>query len=120
MLDVDAVIWEMEVGLVLALVRRGGIVLVGCFVFVGDAVEIEVVRDLAFLVTLDLLALQGTDVVAASAPKSTSMTHFETRQCTPSQRHSNLNRRSIRRGRVVQPACNNFGSQSVHGRGKIA
>ena len=55
----------MEVGLVLALVRRGGIVLVGRFVFVGDAVEIEVVRDLAFLVALDLLALQGADVVAA-------------------------------------------------------
>ena len=47
----------MKVGLVLALVRRGGIVLVGRFVFVGDAVEIEVVRDLAFLVALDFLAL---------------------------------------------------------------
>ena len=65
MLDVDAVIGETEVGLVLALVRRGGIVLEGCFVFVGDAVEIEVVGDLAFLVALDLLALQRADVVAA-------------------------------------------------------
>ena len=65
MLDVDAVIGEMKVGLVLALLRRGGIVLVGRFVFVGDAVEIEGVRDLAFLVALDFLALQGADVVAA-------------------------------------------------------
>ena len=43
--------------MVLALLRRGGIVLVGRFVFVGDAVEIEVVGDLAFLVALDFLAL---------------------------------------------------------------
>ena len=39
--------------------------LVGRFVFVGDAVEIEVVGNLAFLVALDFLALQGADVVAA-------------------------------------------------------
>ena len=65
MLDVDAVLGEMEVRMVLALVRRGGIVLVGCFVFVGDAIEIEVVRDLAFLVAPDLLAHQGADVVEA-------------------------------------------------------
>ena len=64
MLDVDAVVGEMEVGLVLALLRRRGLMFVGCFVFVGDAVEIEEVRDLAFLVALDLVALQGPDLVA--------------------------------------------------------
>ncbi len=65
MLDVDAVVREMEVGLVLALLRRRGVVLVERFVLVGDAVEIEEVRDLAFLVAPDLLALQRADVVPA-------------------------------------------------------
>ena len=48
--------------------RRRGVVLVGCYVFVGNAVEIEEVCDLAFLVALNLLALQGPDVVPADFP----------------------------------------------------
>ena len=65
MLDIDAVIREVEIRLVLALFGRCRLVLVGCFVFIGDAVEIEEVRDLAFLVAPDLVAFQRADVVPA-------------------------------------------------------
>ena len=65
MLDVDAVVRKKEIGLVLAFLGRRRLVLVGRFVFVGDAVEIEEIRDLAFLVALDLVAFQRPDVVTA-------------------------------------------------------
>ena len=64
-LDVDAVVGEMEVGPVLAPFGRRGLVLVGRFVPVGDAVEMEEVRYLAFLEALHFVAVQRTDPVPA-------------------------------------------------------
>ena len=71
MLDVDAVVGKMEVGLVLALLDRRRLMLVGRFVVVGNAVEIEEVRDLALLVAFDLVTLQRPDVIPADVVSNT-------------------------------------------------
>ena len=74
-LDIDAVPGKIEVGLVLALLRGRKVVLVRGFVLIGNAVEVEEVRDLAFLEAADGLALQRADaeladVVVVLAPVS--------------------------------------------------
>ena len=64
-LDVDSGIGQIEVGPVLALFGGRGIVLVRALVFVADAVQVEEVRDGAFLEALDQLPLQGADLQIA-------------------------------------------------------
>ena len=65
MLDIDVAVRDLEIRPVLPAAAAGGVVLVGSFVFVGDAVQEKEVGDLAFFEASDLLALQGSQVVLA-------------------------------------------------------
>lgn len=64
-LDVDAVIGEMEVGLVLTLLRRRRVVFIVGFVLIANPVEVEEVRNNDFLEALDSLTVERSDGEAA-------------------------------------------------------
>ena len=66
MLDIDAVFGKVEVRFVLALLGRRQVVLIGSFVLILDAVEVEKVRDLAFLEAANGLVLERADVIFAN------------------------------------------------------
>ena len=65
MLNVDAMLRKKKIRLVLALLRRGQIVLIGGFVLVEDSVEIEEICNFTFLETAKEFTLKRSDVVLA-------------------------------------------------------